>query len=152
MNAQEQPPTPPTAKKIPKTTQIHGYSVTDDYGWLRDDKRESADVVNYLKAENDYADAMTRSQQGFREALYTEMLGRIKEDDAQVPYKQGDYYYYSRTEKGKQYAIRCRKKGSLTAPEEITIDENQMAEGKQFFSLGSYNVSTDGNLLAFSTD
>ncbi|MDQ3009362.1 MAG: S9 family peptidase [Acidobacteriota bacterium] len=152
MNAQEQPPKPPIAKKNPKTTQIHGYTVVDDYGWLRDDKRENPGVVNHLKAENDYADAMTRSQQGFRDALYKEMLGRIKEDDAQVPYKQGDYFYYSRTEKGKQYAIRCRKKGSLSAPEEITIDENQMAEGKQFFSLGSYNVSTDGNLLAYSTD
>ena len=79
MDAQEQPPKPPVAKKVPKTTQIHGYTVTDDYAWLRDDKRESTDVVNYLKAENDYADAMTRSQQGFRDALYTEMLGRIKE-------------------------------------------------------------------------
>jgi oligopeptidase B len=152
MDAQEQPPKPPVAKKIPKTTQIHGYTVTDDYAWLRDDKRENPEVVGHMKAENDYADAMTRSQQGLRDDLYKEMLGRIKEDDSQVPYKQGEYYYYSRTEKGKQYAIRCRKKASLTAPEEITIDENQMAEGKQFFSLGSYNISNDGNLLAFSTD
>lgn len=152
MNAQEQPPKPPVAKKIPKATQIHGYTVVDDYAWLRDSKRENPDVINYLKAENDYADAMTRLQQSFREALYAEMLGRIKEDDSQVPYKQGEYFYYSRTEKGKQYAIRCRKRGSLTAPEEITIDENQMAEGKQFFSLGTYNVSPDGKLLAFSTD
>jgi oligopeptidase B len=152
MNAQEQPPKPPVAKKIPKTTQIHGYSVVDDYAWLRDDERKNPEVLSYLKAEDEYADAMTRSLQGFRETLYKEMLGRIKEDDSQVPYKQGEYYYYSRTEKGKQYPIMCRKKGSLTAPEEITIDQNQMAEGKQFFSLGAYNISTDGNLLAFTTD
>ncbi|MBL8166758.1 MAG: S9 family peptidase [Acidobacteria bacterium] len=150
--AQEQVPKPPIAKKIPKTTKIHGYTEVDDYAWLRDDKRENPDVINHLKAENEYADALMKPTQAFREALYKEMLGRIKETDEQVPYRQGEYFYYSRTEQGKQYPILCRKKGSLTAAEEVTLDLNKMAEGQKFFSLGAYQMSTDGNLLAFSTD
>lgn len=150
--AQEQVPKPPIAKKIPKTTKIHGYTEVDDYAWLRDDKRENPDVINHLKAENEYADALMKPTQAFQEALYKEMLGRIKETDEQVPYRQGEYFYYSRTEQGKQYPILCRKKGSLTAAEEVTLDLNKMAEGQKFFSLGAYQMSTDGNLLAFSTD
>ncbi len=92
------------------------------------------------------------STKGFQEALYKEMLARIKETDENVPFKDGKYYYYSRTEQGKQYPIFCRKKASLNAPEEVTIDQNEMAKGHEFFSLGAYNVSNDGNLLAFSTD
>jgi oligopeptidase B len=149
--AQEHPQ-PPIAKKIPKTTQIHGYTVIDDYAWLRDDKRENPEVLEYLKAETAYADAMMKHTQPFQEALYKEMLARIKETDEQVPYKQGEYYYYSRTEQGKQYPILCRKKGSLKAAEEVTIDMNKMAEGLKFLSLGAYQVSNDGNLLAFSSD
>ncbi|HEY8462027.1 MAG TPA: oligopeptidase B, partial [Blastocatellia bacterium] len=152
MSAQEQPPKPPIAKKVPKTTQIHGYSVTDDYAWMADKTKTDKDVLAYLKAENDYADAMMKPTAGFQEALYKEMLARIKETDENVPYRKGDYFYYSRTEQGKQYPIFCRKKGDLKAPEEITLDMNKMAEGHQFFSVGSYNVSEDGNLLAFSTD
>ena len=150
--AREKASTPPVAQKAPKTSQIHGYTVSDDYFWLRDDKRADPEVMRYLKAENDYADAMTESSKGFRESLYKEMLGRIKETDEQVPYRQGDYFYYSRTEKGKQYPILCRKKGGLKAREEVTLDMNEMARGQKFFSLGSYEVSEDGNLLAFSTD
>lgn len=119
---------------------------------MRDDKRENPDVINHLKAENEYADALMKPTQAFREALYKEMLGRIKETDEQVPYRQGEYFYYSRTEQGKQYPILCRKKGSLTAAEEVTLDLNKMAEGQKFFSLGAYQMSTDGNLLVFSTD
>ena len=80
------------------------------------------------------------------------MLARIKETDENVPYKQGQYFYYTRTEQGKQYPIYCRKKGDLKAPEEITLDLNEMSKGHQFFSIGAYNVSDDGNLLAFSSD
>src|SRR5262245_405743 len=89
---------------------------------------------------------------GCQEALYKDKLARIKETDENVPYRRGDYFYYTRTEQGKQYPIFCRKKGDLKAPEEVTIDMNKMAEGQQFFSVGAYNVSEDGNLLAFSTD
>ncbi len=150
--AQEQVPKPPVAKKVPKTTKIHDYSVVDDYAWLTDKNKSDKDVLFYLKAETDYADAMMKNTVGFQESLYKEMLGRIKETDENVPYKKGNYFYYTRTEKGKQYPIFCRKQSSLTAPEEITLDMNKMAEGQKFFNLGAYNVSEDGNLLAFSTD
>jgi oligopeptidase B len=93
-----------------------------------------------------------KSTQAFQEALYQEMLARIKEDDSSVPYRRGGHFYYSRTEKGKQYPIYCRKTGSLDAPEEVTLDLNAMAEGHPFFSLGAYAISDDGNLLAYSTD
>ncbi len=150
--AQEQVPKPPTAKKVPKTTQIHGYTVTDDYAWLADKEKKDPEVLAYLKAEDDYANAMTKSTAAFQESLYKEMLARIKETDENVPYRMGDYFYYTRTEQGKQYPIFCRKKGSLSASEEITLDMNKMAEGLKFFSIGAYNVSDDGNLLAYSTD
>ena len=143
---------PPVAKKVPKQTQIHGYTLVDDYFWLRDDKRENPEVLAHLKAENEYADAWMKPTEKFQQTLYKEILGRIKETDEQIPYKQGDYFYYSRTEQGRQYPIFCRRKGSLTGPEEVTIDMNKMAEGQKFFSLGAYQISPDGNLLAFSTD
>ncbi|MGH9834881.1 MAG: S9 family peptidase [Blastocatellia bacterium] len=150
--AQEQVPKPPTAKKVPKTTQIHGYTVTDDYAWLVDKEKKNPEVLAYLKAEDDYAVAMMKSTTGFQESLYKELLARIKETDENVPYKNGGHFYYTRTEQGKQYPIFCRKKGDLKAPEEITLDMNKMAEGHKFFSVGAYNVSDDGRLLAFSTD
>jgi oligopeptidase B len=84
--------------------------------------------------------------------LYDEMLSRIKETDIEVPYKEGDYFYYSRTEAGKQYQIHCRKKGGMDAPEEVVLDVNELAKGQKFMSLGAYNVSDDGNLLAYTTD
>src|SRR5499426_4776829 len=152
MFAEEQPPKPPIAKKVPKTTQIHGYTVTDDYAWMTDKEKKDKDVLAYLKAETEYADAMMKSTAGFQESLYKEMLARIKETDENVPYRKDGYFYYTRTEQGKQYPIFCRKKGDLKAPEEITLDMNKMAEGQKFFSVGAYNVSEDGDLLAFSTD
>src|SRR5215831_16481554 len=152
MSAQEQPPKTATTKKVPKTTQIHGYTVIDDYSWMADKTKTDKDVLAYLKAETDYADAMMKPTASFQEALYKEMLARIKETDENVPYRKGDCFYYTRTVQGKQYQIFCRKKGDLKAPEEITLDMNKMAEGQQFFSVGAYNVSEDGNLLAFSTD
>src|SRR5262249_42648970 len=84
--------------------------------------------------------------------LYTEMLGRIKETDENVPYKKGGYFYYSRTEQGKQYAIQCRRKGSMDAPEQVMLDLNEMGKGKAFISIGDMEVSDDGNYVAFSTD
>jgi oligopeptidase B len=90
--------------------------------------------------------------EAFQKRLYDEMLSRIKETDVEVPYKQGEYYYYSRSEKGKQYEILCRKKGSLDAPEEVLLDVNSLAKGHAFMSVAAYEVSEDGNLLAYSTD
>ena len=89
---------------------------------------------------------------GFQETLYNEMLGRIKQTDLSVPSRIGDYFYYSRTEEGKQYPYMCRRKGSMEGAEEILLDLNKLAEGHKFLGLGGYAVSDDGNWLAFSTD
>lgn len=141
---------PPVAGKRPKSDTIHGDLRVDDYFWLRE--KTNPEVKKYLNAENAYAEQLLAPTKDLQEKLYQEMLGRIKETDLSVPYRQGDYFYYSRTEQGKQYSIYCRKKGALDAPEEITLDLNQLAIGKSFMGLGAYAVSDDGNLLAFSTD
>jgi oligopeptidase B len=143
-------PAPPVAKKEPKITEINGQKLVDNYFWLRDKK--NPDVKAYLDAENVYTDAVMKPTEPLQKKLYEEMLSRVKETDIEVPYKEGDYFYYVRTEAGKQYGIRCRKKGSLNAPEEILIDVNELAKGQKFMSLGAYSVSDDGNLLAYSTD
>jgi oligopeptidase B len=141
---------PPDAKKIPKNDTLHGDTRRDDYFWLRE--KDNADVTAYLKAENAYTDEVMAGTKAFQETLYQEMLARIKEDDSTVPYRRGAHFYYSRTEKGKQYPIYCRKAGSLDAPEEVTLDLNALAQGHPFFSLGAYSVSDDGNLLGYTTD
>jgi oligopeptidase B len=143
-------PAPPVAKKAPKTTEINGRTMVDNYYWLRDKK--NPEVKAYLEAENAYTDAVMKPTEGLQKKLYDEMLSRIKETDIEVPYKEGDYFYYSRTETGKQYQIHCRKKGGMDAPEEVVLDVNEMAKGQKFMSLGAYNVSADGNLLAYTTD
>jgi len=143
-------PAPPVAKKEPKVTEINGQKLVDNYFWLRDKK--NPDVKAYLDAENVYTDAVMKPTEPLQKKLYDEMLSRIKETDVEVPYKEGDYFYYARTEAGKQYGIRCRKKGSVDAREEILLDVNELAKGQTFMSLGAYNVSDDGNLLAYSTD
>jgi oligopeptidase B len=143
-------PTPPVAKRVEHTEVRHGATVTDNYFWLRE--KSNPDVISYLNAENAYTAAMTADLKPFQDALYTEMLGRIKQTDLTVPYRQGDYLYYARTEEGKQYQIQCRKKGSMDAPEEVLLDLNQMAEGHKFVSLGGFAVSDDQNLLAYTTD
>jgi oligopeptidase B len=141
---------PPVARKVPKEDVYHGDRRVDDYFWLRE--KENPEVAAYLEAENAYAEAVTAPLKDFQEKLYQEMLGRIKQTDLSVPYKKDGYFYYSRTEEGKQYPILCRKKGSLEAPEQITLDLNRMAEGHPFLGLGAYVVSDDTRLLAFSTD
>ena len=132
---------PPIAKKIERQETVNGVVLKDDYYWLRN--RESDEVLEYLKAENTYTDEMTKHYKPLQEELYQEMIGRINEDDASVPVKRGDYYYYSRMEKGKNYAINCRKKGSLDAKEEIILDENTLAEGKEYCRVGALEVSPD---------
>jgi oligopeptidase B len=140
----------PLAATKPKAASIHGEKRVDPYYWLRD--KENPEVVTYLKAENAYAEQMLAHTKPLQEKLYNEMLSRIKETDLSVPYRYGDYFYYYRTEKGKQYPIHCRKKESLEAPEQVVLDMNVLAEGKDYMSIGAYEVSDDGNLLAFSTD
>lgn len=141
---------PPVAQRIPKTDIVHGETRHDDYYWLREKERPA--VTAYLKAENDYADALLRHTRPMQETLYREMLSRIRETDLSVPYPDRGYYYYYRTEEGKQYEIHCRKRGTLDAPEEVTLDLNALAAGKPFLSLGPYHISDDGRLLAYATD
>jgi oligopeptidase B len=143
-------PAPPVAKKVPKVTTIHGHKLVDNYFWLRDKK--NPEVRAYLEAENVFTEAVMKPTEPLQKKLYAEMLSRIKETDVEVPYKEGDYFYYSRTEAGKQYSIRCRKRGSLDAPEEVVLDTNELAKGQAFMHLAAYEVSDDGNLLAYSTD
>ncbi len=140
----------PAARKVPKVDVYHGDRRVDDYFYMRE--KTNPDVLAYLEAENAYADAQLKSTEGFRETLYNEMLARIKQTDLSVPYRKGAYFYYSRTEEGKQYPIMCRRKESLEAAEEVLLDVNALAEGEKFMALGAFTVSDDGNLLAFSTD
>ena len=143
---------PPVAKRIPTIKVIHGYEEIDEYGWMADKTKSDPDILAYLKAENDYADGLMRATADSQENLYREMLGRIRETDENVPYRKGGYYYYTRTETGRQYPIYARKCGSLDAPEEVTLDLNLMSEGREYFSIGAYEVSDDGRWLAFTTD
>jgi oligopeptidase B len=143
-------PKPPAAKAIPRVSEVHGDLRKDDYAWLRD--KTNPEVRAYLEAENAYADAVMKPTAPFQEALYEEMLGRIKETDENVPYRLGDHYYYSRTEQGKQYPFYCRKKDRLDAQESVTLDLNQLAAGKPFMAVGVYQVTDDASLLAYSTD
>src|SRR5215510_9607328 len=130
---------PPVAKKLPHVTQIHGYTLKDDYFWLRE--KQNPEVLKYLEAENAYTDEVMKPTAELQDALYKEMLGHIKQTDLSVPSRVGDYYYYSRTEEGKQYPYMCRKKGSMEGTEEVMLDLNKMAEGHTFLGLGSLTVS-----------
>lgn len=143
-------PVPPVAKKVPKVDELHGDRRVDNYSWLRE--KTNPEVIAYLESENDYTNAVMKPTEAFQEKLYQEMLGRIKQTDLSVPYRLGGYFYYTRTEEGKQYPIYCRRKGSLEAPEQVILDVNQLAEGEKFMSVGQFRVSDDGKLLAFSTD
>ena len=144
------PATPPLAKRVPRTDVLHGDVRVDDYFWMRD--REDPAVTEYLTAENAYTDLVMKPTVAFQESLYAEMLARIKEDDQTVPYRQRGFFYYSRTETGKQYPIYCRKAGSLEAPEQVMLDLNALAVGHPFLSLGAAAVTDDGRRLAYTTD
>jgi len=142
--------TPPVADKAHTEKPINGAVLVDDYAWLRN--RTDPKVHAYLEAENAYAEQFTASEKPFAEALYKETLSHIKQTDTSVPYKSHGYWYYSRTEEGRQYQTLCRKKGTIDAPEEIILDVNELAKGEKFMSLGSFSVSDDANLLAYTTD
>jgi oligopeptidase B len=141
---------PPAAPKVPHMQTINGDTLQDDYFWMRE--RENPKVRAFLEAENAYTDAFMKPTEALQKKLYDEMLARIKETDLSVPYRDGGWFYYSRTEKGKQYPIYCRKKGNLEAPEEIYLDVNALAEGQRFMNVRARTVSDDGNLLAYTTD
>lgn len=146
---------PPVAAIKAHVRDLHGEKVTDNYYWMYDYFGKGADstkVVEYLTAENQYLDTVMSGLKKFREDLFTEMKARIKEKDESVPVLKNGYYYYTRTEDGKQYYKYCRKKGSLSAPEEMLLDVDKMAEGKVYYSAGGFAVSEDNKLLAFGVD
>lgn len=147
--------TAPVAEKRNKELTAHGDTRIDEYYWMNDYFKKGPDstkVVDYLKAENAYLDTMMSGTKKFQEELFAEMKGRIKEKDESVPVLNNGYYYYSRTEEGKQYYKYCRKKGSLDAPEEILLDADKMAEGSGYFSATGFSVSPDNKLMAFGID
>ncbi len=134
---------------------MHGAVLADDYAWLRE--KENPDVATYLEAENAYADACMAPQAGLRDELYKEMLSHIKQTDVSVPFRDGGWWYYTRTEEGLQYAIHCRKSGSSArpdadAPEQVILDGNKLAEGHAFFAIGATDITDDGRWLAYTTD
>src|SRR6266542_3406324 len=141
---------PPITEKKPKITEINGDRLVDNYFWLRE--KSNPAVIAHLEAENAYTAAVMKPTQALQEKLYNEILSHIKQTDVNVPYRQGDYFYYSRTKEGLQYPIFFRKKGSLDANEELILDQNELAKGQKFMALGALLPSDDGNLLAFSTD
>ena len=141
---------PPTAQIKPKVDTLHGDVRVDNYFWIRE--KSNPDVIAYLNAENAYTEAKMKHTEALQQKLYDEMLSRIKENDVSVPYLDNGYYYYTRTEKGKNYVTRLRKKGSLNAPEQVVIDENALAVGKKFSSLGDWAVSPGGSRFAYLHD
>lgn len=144
---------PPVAEKREfEVTAPHGAARADEYYWLRDDSREDAGMLAYLEAENRYTDTALAPLKGLAETLYGELVGRLKQDDASVPYRYRGYWYYTRYEEGREYPIHARRRGSMEAAEEILLDVNQLAEGHDFYQLGNWQVSPDNRRLAFLED
>ncbi len=141
---------PPVAPRIEHREVHHGETVVDDYFWLRE--KSNPEVTRYLEAENTYTESSSADLKPFSEALYMEMLARVKQTDLSVPVRRGEYLYYTRTEEGKQYPIQCRRKGTMQAPEEVLLDLNDLAKGKTYAGLGAFVVSDDQNLLAYTID
>jgi len=150
INQQSDFTAPPLAEINPSVFTAFGEKRTDNYFWLKE--KSNPKVIDYLKAENAYADTVMNSTKALQDKLFAEMKGRIKEDDATVPQLDNGYFYYTRTEKGKQYRTNCRKKGSVTAAEEVVFDINKMAEGKKAFIFSNFEVSPDNKLAAFMSN
>ena len=144
---------PPIAKKEPKVLKIHGYELTDNYAWLRDrGDQKNPEIIKHLEAENTYTESFMNPHKPFVETIYKEMLGRVKQTDLSVPYRLGEYWYFNKTEEGKQYPVYLRSKTRDGKDPEVLLDQNEMAKGFKYFAIGEFDVSDDGNLLAFSTD
>ncbi|MDO7844502.1 S9 family peptidase [Sphingomonas immobilis] len=143
---------PPVAAKKPFQVTSPNGAREDDYYWLRDDTRKNPEMLAYLKAENAYADAVLAPTKPLQDTLFKEIVGRIKQDDSSVPYLKHGYHYYTRFETGADYPIVARRKGTMTAPEEILLDQSKMAAGSGFFSVGDRVVSPDDRLLAYAED
>lgn len=147
--------TAPVAMQKEHTRDIHGDRVSDPYYWMYDyfgNGPDSTAVIGYLTAENAYLDTVMAGTAALQEKLYNEIRGRIKEADETVPYFRNGYYYYSRTEEGKEYRKHFRKKGSMEAPEELLFDVDQMAEGYSYYGFGGFSVSPDNRLAAYAVD
>ena len=158
----------PVAKKVPFEMTEHGDTRVDDYFWMRlsDGQKEAEtpdaqtqDVLDYLSAENDYIDSKLAHTEGLQQTLFDEIVGRIKKDDRSVPVRNRGHWYYSRYEEGKEYAINCRKPAGdevryedCAGEEEVMFDQNEMAEGHDYFAMGGMRVSDDNNLVAFGVD
>ena len=148
-----QTPTPPDVARKPHAVEApFGASRDDAYYWLRDDSRKDKEMLAYLDAENAYADAFMAPLKPLQDALYAEIVSRIKQDDSSVPYRERGYWYYTRFETGKDYPIHARRKGTMEGPEEILFDVNEMAAGKDYFSLAEYDVSPDNRIVAWTQD
>ncbi|MBN2017816.1 MAG: S9 family peptidase [Candidatus Cloacimonetes bacterium] len=143
---------PPVATKIPTSTIIHGVELNDDYAWMIDDARTDSMVVEYIESENIYADKILSGMTVLKDTIFNEIISRIGEEDVNAPTRWGDYYYYSRREEGKPYLIYCRKYKSLSAPEQIVLDLNKLAEGHDFFSVSRREYSPDQKLIAYTVD
>jgi len=143
-------PKPPVAMVKPAEFTEFGNKRIDNYFWLKE--KDNPEVIAYLKAENAYTDTVMSSTKALQEKLFAEMKGRIKEADESVPQLDNGYYYYNRTETGRQYPIYCRKKGSISAAEEVVFDVNKLAEGKQAYIFSNYDVSPDNKLAAYMSN
>jgi oligopeptidase B len=141
---------PPVAELIPKELTAHGHTRIDNYYWLN--QRDNPEVIAYLEAENAYKDAVMAHTKDFQEKLFDEIVGRIKQTDMSVPYKDQGYYHYTRYEEGGEYPIYCRKRGSLDAEEEVILNVDEMAEGHDYYSVAGYSTSSDNNLIAYGVD
>ncbi len=141
---------PPKAKQIIKELSIHNHKRIDNYFWLN--QRENSEVIDYLNKENVYLEEKLGHTKKFRNKLFDEITGRIKQTDESVPYRDNGYYYYSRYEEGNEYPIYCRKKDSLETVEEIMLDVNHMAKGYDYYHVKGLNVSENNKLLAFGVD
>ncbi len=148
----ENPKPPVIVKKPHAVTAPHGATRNDDYYWLRDDTRMNPEMLAVLNAENVYADSILASSKPTAETLYKEITGRIKQDDSSVPYFKHGYWYYSRFETGKDYAIIARRKTNMDAPEEVLFDQNVMAAGKGYFAIGEWEISPNNQLVAWAED
>lgn len=137
-------------EKKPTKLELHGDVRTDNYYWLN--QRDNPEVIAYLEAENAYANEVLAPIEGLQQTLLEELKSRIKQVDVSVPYRDGDYFYYYRYEKGREYPIYCRKKGSLDAPEEILLDVNVGAEGHEFYSVRGFTVSPDHTKAVYGVD
>lgn len=149
-DADPQLPPPPVAPRRPVTLVAHGDERVDEWHWLRD--RDDPAVVAHLEAENDYTAAVLSSTADLQQRLYDEMVGRIQETDLSVPARKGDWWYLSRTVEGLQYPIWCRRKGGPDGPEQVVLDQNELAAGSDYLGVANTSVSPGGGLLAYAVD